>query len=192
MIISKLKYKLLTPTAKAPEIAFGGTEDTMCFDVFSSADVNLLAPPPAINLGNYPDYIANVYSQVVDPQGNSYLAYTGDETHPHPSILPYANIPTGVAFALPKGVHLSWGGRSGLAFKNGRIAFEGKIDSNYRGEIKLMLWSMNPQDDGLFIPAGTKLGQLEVVHYTSVYELEQVDELPDSTRGAAGFGSTGT
>lgn len=187
-----IKYKLLTPNAKAPEMAHTGSNDTMCFDMFTSEDVNLFAPPVALQLGNYLPYIQDCYSQVIDPQNGTYLAYTGDAYHPHPSILPYANIPTGVALQLPPGVHVSWGGRSGLAFKNGRLAFEGKIDANYRGELMLKLWSLNPQDDHLFIAAGTKIAQLEIVHYTNQYRMIQTLHLEESNRGESGFGSTGT
>lgn len=88
-----------------------------------------------------------------------------DEDHPFPSILPYAIINTGVVFELPAGVHLTWGGRSGLMFKNGRLPFEGRIDSPYRGEVKALIYSLNPEDDGNFIQAGTKIAQLEIVDY---------------------------
>lgn len=159
-------YTLLTPGAKAPVIAYDSLYETMGIDMFTSEDVYL------------------------ECTGMT-ASYKVDKYHPHKSFLPYANIPTGVAFDLPKGTHLSWGGRSGLAMNFGRIAFEGKIDSNYRGEVMLKLWSMSTDDVGLLIPAGTKIAQLVVVQYSAAYRIKEVNTLSETERGAAGFGSTG-
>lgn len=191
----EIGYKLLTPTAKPPEMAFSNSANTMCFDVFTDKDVHLLAPVKAVHPQTVEadDLFIHLYNLVVPDNGNQpYYIFTGNANHPHPSALPYANITTGIALDLPPGVHVSWGGRSGLAFKKGQIAFEGKIDANYRGELALKIWSMNLDDNGLFIPAGTKMGQLEIVHYQNKYVMKQVDVLDETERGTAGFGSTGS
>lgn len=159
-----LGYKKLSADVKDPEMSHDGSDTTMGIDIYTSKDCYLLAP------------------------GTS----TIDMDHPHPSVLPYANIPTGLCFELPSGVHLSWGGRSGLAFKEGRMAFEGKIDSNYKGELAVKIWSLNPEDNGVLIPKNTKIAQLYIVHYTSTYQLKEVDNVSSSNRGTAGFGSTGS
>lgn len=200
----KIGYKLLTPTAKAPVISYEGTDQTMGIDVFTSEDVVLWAPPKTINasLENVVDGLRDLYTEVYqavqpgffsghNPSNQPVSVFIGDSYHPHPSILPYANIPTGISLDLPARVHVTWAGRSGLAFNNGRLPFEGKIDANYRGELKLKLWSMNPDDNGFFIPAGTKIAQLEIVHYQDTYELVEVVEVTTSSRGELGFGSSG-
>lgn len=156
-------YKLLSSTARAPDIAFEGTNHTMGIDIFTDKDHTL----------------RTVYH---------YDTTTAE--HPHSSTLPYSNMSTGIALELPPGVHVSWGGRSGLAFKEGLIPFEGKIDANYRGEIKAKIWSLNPHDDGRVIPAGTKIAQLYVLQYSNEYLLKPLEELSVTTRGINGFGST--
>ena len=159
----KIKYKLLRPTAKAPVIAFDSTDNTMGIDVFSDRDVVMR--------------IVNKHST--------------DTDHPHPSYLPYVHVPTGISLVLPPRTHVSWGGRSGLAFRDGLLPFEGKIDSNYRNEIMLKLWSMNPEFDNYTIPAGTKIAQLYIIQYSDTYTLEETNE-DEHTDRKGGFGSTGT
>ena len=159
----KIGYIKMHENAIEPEVSYEGTSNTMGIDLFT------------------------LHTQEFKCPGTS----NTDEAHPHPSILPYCNFSTGIQFNLPLGVHLSWGGRSGLAFKHGRIAFEGKIDSNYTGEVAVKMWSMNPEDNGVVIQAGTKIAQLYIVHYNEQYELEEVTVAKDSTRGTSGFGSTG-
>lgn len=173
-----LGYKLLSPEAVAPVIAFDGTNNTMGIDVFTSKEVKLMA-------GSHQTIKHNCINKVDTG------LYTACGCHPHGSILPYANVPTGIAFDLPEGVHLSWGGRSGLAFSKGILPFEGKIDSNYRGELAVKIWSMDPQHDGYVIPAGTKIAQLYVIKYSDQYKVDEVSVLSDTGRGTGGFGSTG-
>jgi dUTP pyrophosphatase len=101
----------------------------------------------------------------------------------------YRIISTGIAVEIP----IEWlgliVGRSGLRFKN-RVHTDdiGVIDSNYRGEVKILL-----ENDGSFpliINAGDRIAQLILVPcYDEV--LEEVKELSSSNRGELGFGSTG-
>lgn len=173
-----LKYKLLSETAKAPSIAFDGTNNTMGIDVFTDREVRLRA--------------GSKHTLTHDCSNKVYTGlYWACSCHPHGSLLPYANITTGVAFELPEGTHLSWGGRSGLAFKQGMLPFEGKIDSNYRGELAVKIWSMDPEHDGYVIPAGTKIAQLYIIEYHKQYTLDEVSVLNTTGRGTGGFGSTG-
>lgn len=168
-------YKKLSEDAIAPTIAYDSSDDTMGIDVYTNENVLLLSGSAAEIAAQCPHSSKGSCS-----------------CHPHASILPYANIPTGIALDLPSGVHVSWGGRSGLAFKGGRLPFEGKIDSNYRGELAVKIWSMNPDDNMEQVKAGTKIAQLYVVEYTDQYKLGEVFRFTeDSARGSDGFGSTG-
>ncbi len=97
---------------------------------------------------------------------------------------------TGVAIAIPAG----YGGfvqpRSGLAAKFGITLTNapGLIDSNYRGEIKVIIQNTGGED--FRINVGDRIAQLVIVPVEHA-EFEAVEELPDSDRGAGGFGSSG-
>lgn len=100
-------------------------------------------------------------------------------------------VPTGIAVAIPDGYAGFVHARSGRALKEGLALANapGLIDSGYRGEIKVIvvnLDSSSPVD----IKRGDKVAQL-VLQRVETVELVAVEELPDSERGAGGFGSTG-
>lgn len=100
-------------------------------------------------------------------------------------------IKTGVAVALPEN---TWGGiyaRSGLATKQGLAPANkvGVIDSDYRGEIIVALHNHSGYQQMLH--QGDRVAQL-VIHEFKPYDFEEVDELDDTDRGEAGFGSTGS
>ncbi len=99
-------------------------------------------------------------------------------------------IPTGVAIGLPKGYEAQVRPRSGLALKNGVTLLNspGTVDADYRGEIGVIL--INLGDKSFVIRDGDRIAQL-VVHQVCRIELQEVDELPISTRGGGGFGHTG-
>lgn len=101
-----------------------------------------------------------------------------------------ALVPTALAIALPNGFECQVRSRSGLAAKFGIFALNspGTIDSDYRGEIKVIL--ANFSKVGFTVKRGDRIAQLVVAKYEKVV-WEQVGELPDSERGAGGFGSTG-
>jgi len=99
----------------------------------------------------------------------------------------YAVIKTGVSLELPPGWEAQVRGRSGLATR-GIFAHLGTIDSGYRGEIAVIL--LNIGGKGWVVKAGDRIGQL-VFSKVPETELVRVDELGDSDRGSAGFGSTG-
>lgn len=102
-----------------------------------------------------------------------------------------AMVPTGIAIALPEGYAAFVHPRSGLAIKHGlsMVNTPGTIDAGYRGEISVLLINHDTQEP-VVIRRGDRIAQLvvqQVEHATFV----EVSELPDSSRGSGGFGSTG-
>ena len=103
----------------------------------------------------------------------------------------YAMVPTGIAVALPPGYELQVRARSGLAAKNGigLVNGIGTIDADYRGEIKIIM--INHGTAPFTIERGMRIAQFVVAKYETVC-WQAVETLPESGRGAGGFGSTGT
>jgi len=99
-------------------------------------------------------------------------------------------IPTGIAIALPQGFEAQVRPRSGLAAKHGITVLNtpGTIDSDYRGEIKVIL--INHGVDDFIIERSMKIAQLVIAKH-EVALWEEVGSLEDTARGAGGFGSTG-
>ena len=100
-------------------------------------------------------------------------------------------VPTGLAVAIPDGFAGLVTPRSGLAAKTGLgiVNAPGLVDSGYRGEIKVIL--VNHGAETVEIGRGDRIAQLVVVA-VEAQELVEVDELPPSSRGDGGFGSTGS
>lgn len=101
-----------------------------------------------------------------------------------------ARVPTGIAVAIPEGYAGFVQPRSGLAARHGLTVVNapGLIDSGYRGEIEVVL--LNTDREHVFVAEpGDRIAQL-VVLAVPVLTLCEVDELPDSERGARGFGSS--
>lgn len=98
-------------------------------------------------------------------------------------------VKTGIALCLPMGLEAQVRSRSGLALK-GIAVFNspGTIDADYRGEIKVIL--ANFSKDPFIITFGMRIAQL-VIASINTDELVEANELVSSTRGEAGFGSTG-
>ena len=101
-----------------------------------------------------------------------------------------ALVPTGIALAIPRGFGGFVQPRSGLAAKFGITLTNspGLIDSNYRGEIKVIL--QNTGEEAFEIKSGDRIAQLVIMPVEHA-EFEMVEELPDSDRGLGGFGSSG-
>ena len=99
-------------------------------------------------------------------------------------------VATGFRVAIPDGYEIQVRPRSGLAFKHGITVpnTPGTIDSDYRGEIKVLL--INHGTEPFPIRRGDRIAQMMLAVCT-VAEFEEVDELCDTDRGAGGFGSTG-
>lgn len=95
-------------------------------------------------------------------------------------------IPSGVAVAIPQGYAGLIRARSSSTIRG--LDIHGTIDSGYHGEVYLL--TNNLTDCPINIKAGERIAQLVVVPCL-IEPIEQVDELPDSPRGADGFGSTG-
>jgi len=100
-------------------------------------------------------------------------------------------VPTGLIFEIPEGFEVQIRPRSGLAFKNGITCLNtpGTIDSDYRGEVKVLL--INLGDDDFRIERGMRIAQAVFAPVVQP-KIEERAEVTDTARGAGGFGSTGT
>lgn len=96
---------------------------------------------------------------------------------------------TGIALAIPHGYVGYIKPRSGLALRQGINVLGGVIDSGYRGDVGVILHNTDIEI-GTMIDGGDRIAQLVIQPVPPVY-LEEVYVLPDSERGAGGFGSTG-
>jgi len=99
-------------------------------------------------------------------------------------------IPTGLCIELPKGYEAQVRPRSGLALKHGITVLNspGTIDSDYRGEIQVLL--INHGQLSFEIQHGERIAQMIVAQHERVYWL-QTDALTDTLRGEGGYGSSG-
>ncbi|SFS78401.1 dUTP diphosphatase [Paenibacillus sp. BC26] len=99
-------------------------------------------------------------------------------------------IPTGFSMAMPAELEAQIRPRSGLAYKHGITCLNspGTIDADYRGEVKVLL--VNLGQEPFTIERGERIAQMlfQIVPDVAIAE---VDELPDTVRGAGGFGHTG-
>jgi dUTP pyrophosphatase len=101
-----------------------------------------------------------------------------------------AAVATGFSVAIPPGYEIQVRPRSGLALKYGITVpnTPGTIDSDYRGEVKVIL--INHSDDNFPIQRGDRIAQLVLAPVT-LARWDEVDELDTTMRGEGGFGSTG-
>jgi dUTP pyrophosphatase len=99
-------------------------------------------------------------------------------------------VATGFALAIPDGWEVQVRPRSGLALKHGITCLNtpGTIDSDYRGEVKVILANLG--DEMFEIKRGERIAQLVPAQVQRAI-LQEVDSLDDTARGAGGFGSTG-
>ena len=100
-------------------------------------------------------------------------------------------VPTGLSMAFSKDYEVQIRPRSGLAAKDNITVLNtpGTIDSDYRGEIKVILFNHGKKD--FLINNKDRIAQMVLVPIVKM-NLEETDSLPDSIRGEGGFGSTGT
>lgn len=100
-------------------------------------------------------------------------------------------IPTGIMIAMPNGIEAQIRPRSGMALKKGITCLNtpGTIDSDYRGEIKVML--INLSSEPQTIVPGERIAQIVFASYCQI-NWQEVQVLPDTERGQGGFGSTGS
>jgi dUTP pyrophosphatase len=101
-----------------------------------------------------------------------------------------ALIPTGLRIAVPNGYEAQVRPRSGLALRHGIVLpnSPGTIDSDYRGEIRVIL--LNAGSEPFTLRRGDRIAQLVIAPVTAA-ELCLVDDLDETPRGAGGFGHTG-
>ena len=99
-------------------------------------------------------------------------------------------VPTGLSVAFPKEYEIQIRPRSGLAAKNNISVLNtpGTIDSDYRGELKIILF--NHGNENFIINKNDRVAQMVLTPIIKM-ELEETSELPNSIRGEDGFGSTG-
>lgn len=99
-------------------------------------------------------------------------------------------IPTGLSVEIPQGYEIQVRPRSGLSLKTGLMVVNspGTIDSDYRGELKVILGNLGSKDE--IIKHGDRVAQLLLAPVIQA-KFEVVDELSKTNRGAGGFGSTG-
>lgn len=97
---------------------------------------------------------------------------------------------TGIAIAMPAGVYARIAPRSGMAVKFGIDVCAGVVDSDFRGEVRVLLANNGSYPQAVF--SGQRIAQLileSYVHFDA--PLQWSESLPDSVRGANGYGSTG-
>ena len=99
-------------------------------------------------------------------------------------------IPTGLSVAFSENYEIQIRPRSGLAAKKNITVLNtpGTIDSDYRGEIKVIIY--NHGDENFLVNNGDRIAQMILAPVVKM-ELEEVNNLPESFRGKGGFGSTG-
>ena len=99
-------------------------------------------------------------------------------------------VPTGLTVAFPEEYEIQIRPRSGLAAKNNITVLNtpGTIDSDYRGELKIILF--NHGNENFTINNNDRVAQMVLTPIVKM-ELEETNELPESLRGKGGFGSTG-
>ena len=100
-------------------------------------------------------------------------------------------VPTGIYVEIPKGYELQIRPRSGTAAQVGLTVLNspGTIDSDYRGEIGVILYNSSPKTT-ISIDKGQRIAQAVLAQYERI-EWVEVDQLDETERGAGGFGSTG-
>ncbi|CAI2381566.1 unnamed protein product [Moneuplotes crassus] len=117
----------------------------------------------------YDLYSSNAEDITIEPQGK-------------------ALIPTGCSFSIPHGNYGRIAPRSGLAWKKHLDVGAGVIDSDYRGEVRVVIFNLS-QNEYVVTP-GERIAQM-IIEKVVPTEIEEVDDLEVTERGAGGFGSTG-
>lgn len=99
-------------------------------------------------------------------------------------------VPTGLKFHIPMGYEVEIRPRSGLAYKYGLTLANspGTIDSDYRGEIKIILTNLSKEP--YTIKHGERVAQM-LVNKVDIATFEEIDEIGETERGSGGFGHTG-
>ena len=101
-----------------------------------------------------------------------------------------ALVPTGISIAIPEDTEVQIRPRSGLAAKNNISVLNtpGTIDSDYRGELKILIFNHGNKD--FEVNCGDRIAQMVLIPVVKM-ELKETNNLPETIRGEGGFGSTG-
>jgi len=153
----------------------------MSYDHAMSVHVRVLRLPHALGLP-LPDYStdgaagADLFAAESDPR----VVQSGQRVA----------VPTGLVFEIPEGFEGQVRPRSGLALRSGLTVVNapGTIDSDYRGEVKVLL--VNLSSEPVTIQRGDRIAQLVIAPVTRA-KFSEASELSESHRGDGGFGSTG-
>lgn len=97
-------------------------------------------------------------------------------------------VSTGIAIEIPEGTYGRVAPRSGLAYKFGIDVFAGVIDSDYRGEVKVILY--NSGEEPFVIKTGDRIAQL-ILEVIKTPDVSLIVDMTNTERGGGGFGSTG-
>lgn len=97
-------------------------------------------------------------------------------------------IPTGLSIEIPLGYEIQVRPRSGISLKEGKVCILGTIDSDYRGEIGIIL--ANIGNEIIVLSPNERIAQI-VLKKVEKIEFEEVSELSETERGTGGYGSTG-
>lgn len=157
-----------------------------------------MGPMPSPDAPQPPSAPQDGVDVLVSGQADLFVAHPGDAGHDLRSAEELvldpgrrALVSTATAIALPAGTVGLVCPRSGLASRHGITILNspGIVDAGYRGEIRVALLNTDP-DEPFTVRAGDRIAQLVVARIPRV-EWTEVDELPSSARGGAGFGSSG-
>jgi len=120
--------------------------------------------------------------------GADVCAFLQEEIVLHPGA--YSLVATGLNFEIPEGYEIQVRPRSGLAFKNGVTVLNtpGTIDSDYRGELKVLLVNLGKED--FHVKNGDRIAQI-IISPVIQAEFVEAKILSQTDRGEGGFGSTG-
>ena len=120
--------------------------------------------------------------------GMDLMAFVGNSIKIAPNTLEL--IPTGLTIAIPEDLEIQIRPRSGLAAKSSVSVLNtpGTIDSDYRGDIKIILFNHGNKD--FIVNNNDRIAQMVLTPVIKM-ELKEVDQLPETIRGSGGFGSTG-
>ena len=120
--------------------------------------------------------------------GMDLMAFVGNSIKIAPNTLEL--IPTGLSIAIPEDSEIQIRPRSGLAAKSSISVLNtpGTIDSDYRGEIKIILFNHGNKD--FIVNNNDRIAQMVLTPVIKM-EIEEVDQLPKTIRGSGGIGSTG-
>ena len=126
--------------------------------------------------------------KTIGSSGMDLMAYLDTPIRIAPNTLEL--IPTGLSVAIPEDLEIQIRPRSGLAAKSSISVLNtpGTIDSDYRGELKIILFNHGNED--FIVNNNDRVAQMILTPVIKM-ELEEVDQLPKTIRGSGGFGSTG-